>query len=144
MGILLLLSLSNARDIPPLFRLHASGLVSDFVVDGDRLYAATDMGSVDIFDLRTRNCTPSGWSDAVMNAQRFVKSDAAVAFLLLALIVAVPSVTAEEATGIEAPADRSLFPKAYGILASEHLMHPVDMSDWPVKIDRTRQLFVDE
>ncbi len=39
--------------------------------------------------------------------------------------------------------DWSLFPKAYGILASERLMYPVDLSDWPVKIGPERQLFVD-
>lgn len=40
--------------------------------------------------------------------------------------------------------DTNLFPKAYGILAEEHLMSPVDMSNWPVKIDSSRQLFVDD
>ena len=40
--------------------------------------------------------------------------------------------------------DRSLYRKAYGVLANEHLMFPLDQSDWPVKTDRTRQLFVDD
>lgn len=40
--------------------------------------------------------------------------------------------------------DKTLYPKAYGILADEHLMHPVDMSNWPVKIDAAHQLFVDD
>ena len=40
--------------------------------------------------------------------------------------------------------DQTLYPKVYGILANEHLVCPVDMSDWPVKIDHTRQLFVDD
>ena len=40
--------------------------------------------------------------------------------------------------------DKSLFPKAYGVLASEHLMYPIDQGDWPVKIDHTRQLFLDD
>ncbi|MBH07104.1 MAG: hypothetical protein CMJ20_12370 [Phycisphaeraceae bacterium] len=40
--------------------------------------------------------------------------------------------------------DPALFPKAYGVLANEHLMHPIDQSDWPVKIDRSRQLFIDD
>ncbi|MFH1742720.1 MAG: hypothetical protein ABIH23_27250 [bacterium] len=39
--------------------------------------------------------------------------------------------------------DRTLYPKAYGILANEPLMYPVDMSNWPVKIDSSHQLFVD-
>ena len=43
----------SAKEISPLFRLEASGLVSDFVVVGNRLYAATDIGSVDIFDLKS-------------------------------------------------------------------------------------------
>ncbi len=53
--LLLLLSTTlSARDIEPLFRLKATALVMDFVVDGNRLYAATDRGSVDVFDLTSR------------------------------------------------------------------------------------------
>jgi hypothetical protein len=40
--------------------------------------------------------------------------------------------------------DRSLFPKAYGILANENLMYPIDMADWPVRIDSSRQLLIDD
>ena len=40
--------------------------------------------------------------------------------------------------------DGSLFPKAYGLLANEKLMYPVDMRDWPVKITGEHQLFVDD
>ena len=40
--------------------------------------------------------------------------------------------------------DRSLYPKSYGILASEPLMFPVDHINWPAKIDGSRQLFVDD
>ena len=40
--------------------------------------------------------------------------------------------------------DRSLSPKGYGTLASERLMYPVEMADWPVKISRERQLFIDD
>ncbi len=40
--------------------------------------------------------------------------------------------------------DWSLFPKSYGVLSNERLMHPVDVSHWPLKIDRKRQLFVDD
>jgi len=52
--VLLIVSLLQCREITPLFRLETSGLVSDFVLDGNRLYAATDSGSVDIFDLKSR------------------------------------------------------------------------------------------
>lgn len=37
-----------------------------------------------------------------------------------------------------------LFPQAYGILAKEKYIFPVDLGDWPVKIDSRRQLFVDD
>ena len=40
--------------------------------------------------------------------------------------------------------DRPLYPRAYGILTSDRLMFPVDMSDWPLKISSARQLFVDD
>ena len=33
--------------------------------------------------------------------------------------------------------DKALFPKGYGVLASEQLLYPVDQRDWPVKIDNT-------
>ncbi len=45
----------EAKDIVPLFRLHATGVVSDFVIDADKLYAATDRGTVDIFNLKTHS-----------------------------------------------------------------------------------------
>ena len=40
--------------------------------------------------------------------------------------------------------DFSLFPKAYGILASERSMHPVDLADCSLKIDSSSQLFLDD
>jgi WD40 repeat protein len=43
-----------ARDITPAFVMQTGGFVNDFVIDGDKLYAATDEGSVDIFSLQTR------------------------------------------------------------------------------------------
>lgn len=41
------------KDIKPSFTLHSTGFVSDFVVDGNYLYASNDRGSIDIFDLYT-------------------------------------------------------------------------------------------
>ncbi len=49
--LLLLLSLMEAKDIEPLYRLHTAGFVTDFVLDGDKIYVATDADSVDIFAL---------------------------------------------------------------------------------------------
>ena len=40
--------------------------------------------------------------------------------------------------------DKSLFPQAYGLLANEQLLYPIDQRDWPVKIDNSRQLFLDD
>ena len=40
--------------------------------------------------------------------------------------------------------DGSAFPECWGVLHSERLMFPLDVSDWPVKIDGARQLFVDD
>ena len=48
------LSLATAKDITPSLTFKAIGLVSDFVIDKNRLYVATDVGTVDIFDLHTQ------------------------------------------------------------------------------------------
>jgi len=40
-----------AKNIKPVAVIKTSGLVSDFVVDGNLLYAATDEGSIDIIDI---------------------------------------------------------------------------------------------
>ena len=40
--------------------------------------------------------------------------------------------------------DRDHFPEAYTILTSDRVMFPDDISDWPLKIDSTHQLFVDD
>ena len=65
--------------------------------------------------------------------------------LAAALLSTIAGVTSAADDGGAGPAtDQSLFPKAYGVLANERLMYPVDMSDWPVKIDSSRQLLVDD
>jgi WD40 repeat protein len=40
--------------IKPAYYLKASGLVTDFVIDGSILYAATDKGVVDVFNTKTK------------------------------------------------------------------------------------------
>jgi WD40 repeat protein len=50
----LLTIMIEAREIKPAFVMQTSGLVSDFVIDGDKLYVGTDEGIVDIFSLRSR------------------------------------------------------------------------------------------
>jgi len=54
MALLVLFSTLYAKDITPIASIKVSGLVSDFVKDGNTLYVATDAGSVDIIDLFTR------------------------------------------------------------------------------------------
>lgn len=50
----IMIGLLEAREIKPAFVMQTSGLVRDFVIDGDKLYAATEEGRVDIFSLRER------------------------------------------------------------------------------------------
>jgi hypothetical protein len=40
--------------------------------------------------------------------------------------------------------DGNPFPASWGVFHSDLLMHPVDVSDWPVKLDSKRQLFLDD
>lgn len=51
---ILLLCTLDARDITPHYKLRSVGYVSDFVVDANHLYAANDMGTVDIFSLKSK------------------------------------------------------------------------------------------
>ncbi|WP_373036127.1 nitrate reductase [Sulfurimonas sp.] len=52
--LFLLSSMLYSKDISPIFKLRSVGFVSDFVVYADKLYAANDMGTVDIFDLKSK------------------------------------------------------------------------------------------
>ena len=52
--LLVMFSALHAKNIRPIASIKVSGLVSDFVKDGNTLYVATDAGSVDIIDLFTR------------------------------------------------------------------------------------------
>jgi len=47
----------SAQNTSPEFALNASGGVYDFIIDNQTLYAATDAGSVDIFDIKTQKLT---------------------------------------------------------------------------------------
>ena len=50
--ILLVPFLLFGRDIHPSAEFSVSGIVSDFAVDGGKLFIGTDMGVVDVFDLK--------------------------------------------------------------------------------------------
>ena len=45
----------SAKEIKPTFFIESKGLVHDFVIDGQKLYVANDEGSVEVFDLLTKN-----------------------------------------------------------------------------------------
>jgi WD40 repeat protein len=54
---LLSLILSNlifAKDITPIYQFSSVGFVNDFIVNDNLLYVANDMGTVDIFDIKTK------------------------------------------------------------------------------------------
>jgi len=51
---MLLLTLLNAKEIHPTFKLESTGFVNDFVVAKHMIYVATDIGSIDVFDLNTQ------------------------------------------------------------------------------------------
>ena len=82
-----------------------------------------------------------------MKNKKIIRSYLSTCITLVLFMVAInPGILLFDngADAMAATTDQSLYPKAYGVLASERLMYPVDMSDCPVKIDNSRQLFVDD
>jgi len=65
-------------------------------------------------------------------------------FVVVYSFVLLPLTAAAGPPAGETQTDRSLFPKSYGLLANEALIFPVDMGDWPLQLDRSRQLLVDD
>lgn len=53
-GFAVCLSFVNAKEIAPTYKLYSTGLVSDFIVHKNTLYASTNNATVDIFDLKTK------------------------------------------------------------------------------------------
>ena len=51
---LLLLNISYASDIKPISSFKSVGFISDFVINNNTLYVGNDMGTVDIFDIKTK------------------------------------------------------------------------------------------
>ena len=52
--LLLIISLVDAKEIKPSYIFKASGYVNDFFVSKDKIYLASDVGIVDIYDLKTK------------------------------------------------------------------------------------------
>jgi len=44
----------QAKEITPYFSLHTKGVINDFSIEDEYLYVATDMGSIDVFDLKNK------------------------------------------------------------------------------------------
>src|SRR5690606_26229258 len=65
-------------------------------------------------------------------------------FSLLVLVALAPPAWAAEPGQPSSWEDRDRFPEAYSILTSDRVMFPDDVSDWPLKIDSTHQLFIDD
>jgi hypothetical protein len=63
---------------------------------------------------------------------------------VLTLTALVTSALAGEPRQPEPWVDRDRFPEAYGILTSDRVMFPDNVSDWPLRIDSAHQLFVDD
>ncbi len=75
--------------------------------------------------------------------QNMLRSSVLLGILLLLVMPALPAWAREP----ESPRpwdDRDHFPEAYGILTSDRIMFPDNISDWPHRIDASRQLFVDD
>ena len=66
-----------------------------------------------------------------------------LAIFLLSMLSAMPA-TAETQEKAEPWVDRDRYPEAYSILTSDHIMFPDNTTNWPLKIDSKRQLFVDD
>ena len=61
------------------------------------------------------------------------------------VVTALPAITqTEQPLPAHDTGEPSLFPEACGIIAQERHLFPVDMGDWPVKVDSSHQLFVDD
>lgn len=79
-----------------------------------------------------------------MTRRRHVRIARPLTFTCLLFFAVLSSVRAGDEQPPNTATDHSLFPKAYGLLANEALLFPVDMSDWPVRINASHQLFVDD
>ncbi len=73
----------------------------------------------------------------------FRKADRRAGTVALTLAVLVMS-TSATASPQSSWVDRDHFPEAYSILTSDRVMFPDNVSDWPLRIDSTHQLFVDD
>jgi len=76
------------------------------------------------------------------NHHRFLRSVCFVIGMLLPVSMSVVFAAGEYTE--PGYIDRVLYPEGYSILSSDHVMFPVDVRDWPIKIDARRQLFVDD
>jgi len=74
----------------------------------------------------------------------YPKAGLCAAGSLLALVLLAMPTRAGTPEPSQSWVDRDHFPEAYSILTSDRVMFPDDVSSWPLKIDSTHQLFVDD
>jgi len=70
--------------------------------------------------------------------------DTPVPFKCLLMLTALATSAWAATDKLQTWADRDHFPEAYSILSSDRVMFPDNVSDWPLKINSTHQLFVDD
>lgn len=64
--------------------------------------------------------------------------------VLIACVCLTATAQGQNTFPVQEPETSPLFPEAYAIIGQEGYLFPVDMGDWPVQIDTTHQLFVDD
>jgi len=79
-----------------------------------------------------------------MGRSLYLKAGLCAAGSWLALAPLATPTRAGAAEQSQSWVDRDHFPEAYSILTSDRVMFPDNVSDWPLKIDAKRQLFIDD
>jgi len=69
--------------------------------------------------------------------------DPVLVFCFTVLVLSSRS-QATESDASRSWSDRDYFPEAYSILTSDRVMFPDNLSDWPLKLDTSHQLFIDD
>ena len=79
-----------------------------------------------------------------MSEKKLYKVGSSVLIIFISLVLSYVPVIAGSTKQTQSWVDRDRFPEAYSILTSDRVMFPDDISNWPLKIDSTHQLFVDD
>jgi hypothetical protein len=91
-----------------------------------------------------KECYESDMQSIIMSTNTFHKVRLCLGIGLLTLTALATPAWAGAPEQSLSWVDRDHFPEAYSILTSDRVMFPDDVSDWPLKIDSTHQLFIDD